>query len=310
MSNYLITGASGFVGREVVRQVLADDGHVTAMGRHKPDLDVEFISADIRDRHAVAEALKDKKYDYILHIASLPIDTGDPYNMVDTNVYGCLNLLEAARRIKPKKFVFASSISAYEWFPATKFNPPDYLPVDEDHPCRPKDMYSATKRMQELLVRTYYWQYKVPAVGLRVTAVIGPDGRGGGQGWREIAEQLSRGEQVQIPHMSADEKCHYIDIRDVAGLFIAAAKSGDASSGEIFNCCGPKAVTGAEFARAVNKYYPDIVVEFGFPWSMAQGGEIEFSMKKAEDMLGFKPKHCLDDSIRHLKDWIDEGNLS
>ena len=77
--------------------------------------------------------------------------------------------------------------------------PPDYMPVDEEHPCRPKDMYAATKRMQELLASVYYHEYHVPVTCLRLCAVIGPNGRGGGRGWRTIAEQLATSEYVQIP---------------------------------------------------------------------------------------------------------------
>jgi nucleoside-diphosphate-sugar epimerase len=59
-------------------------------------------------------------------------------------------MLQIARATRVSRFVLASSISAYEWYPGTKFNPPDYMPVDERHPCRPKDMYSVSKYMQEL----------------------------------------------------------------------------------------------------------------------------------------------------------------
>jgi len=97
--------------------------------------------------------------------------------MINVNVKGLQNFLEFDRNSKPRKVVVASSISAYGWYPATKFNSPDYIPVDESHPCRPKDMYSATKRMQELMLITYYKQYSVPAVALRLTAVVGPHGR-------------------------------------------------------------------------------------------------------------------------------------
>ena len=103
------------------------------------------------------------------------------------------------------RFILASSISAYEWYPATKFNPPDYMPVDENHPCRPQDIYSTTKRMQEELSLTYYYQYSLPVTVLRLTAVIGPYGRGGGRGWRKFAEQLGEGVRVEIPHLSAEE---------------------------------------------------------------------------------------------------------
>ena len=60
--------------------------------------------------------------------------------------------------------------------------------MTEEHPCRPQDIYASTKRMQEILAETYYHQYNVPTTALRVTAVVGPHGRGGGAMWREFAD--------------------------------------------------------------------------------------------------------------------------
>jgi UDP-glucose 4-epimerase len=183
------------------------------------------------------------------------------------------------------------------------------MPVDEEHPCRPRDMYSTSKRMQELLALTYYHQYQVPATALRLTAVVGPRGRGGGRGWREFAEKLAEGRQVQVPHFSAEELCHYVDYRDVARLHIAAAEH-PAAVGEIFNCCGPAPTRGSEFVTAVQQVAPGIQVAFGFPWSMAQGGEIAFDMSKAKRLLGFAPQHTLADSVAAIKAWIDAGGLA
>ena len=180
MENLLVTGASGFVGRAVVAQALKEGKLVTGLGRNRPELDIAFIECDLSDTARLESALADKSFTRILHLASLPGDTGDPQQMVRVNVNGCLNMLECARKIKVRRFVLASSISAYEWYPGTKFNPPDYMPVDENHPCRPKDIYSTTKRMQELLVQTYHHQYMLPTAVLRLTAIVGPQGRGGG----------------------------------------------------------------------------------------------------------------------------------
>ena len=155
---------------------------------------------------------------------------------------------------------------------------------------------------------TYYHQYKVPVTVLRLTAVVGPRGRGGGRGWLEFAESLAQGKRVPIPHFSAEELCHYVDIRDVARMHIAAAEHPGAV-GEIFNCCGPGPTRGNEFAAAVEEAVPGIVVEYGFPWSMAQGGEIAFDMSKAKRLINFVPQYTVEDSVRSIKEWIDAGGL-
>ena len=71
---------------------------------------------------------------------------------------------------------------------------------------------------------TFYHQYGLPVTALRLTAVVGPGGRGGGRGWLEFAEMLAAGESVQIPHFSMAELCHYVDLRDTARMHIAAGE--------------------------------------------------------------------------------------
>jgi nucleoside-diphosphate-sugar epimerase len=308
MENVLVTGATGYVGREVVQQLLTL-GKTTVLGRTRPKENIPFIQADLTNAVELQKALDSSSFDYVIHLASLPGDTGNPLEMVQVNINGCQNLLEYARQIQVKRFVHASSISAYEWYPATKFNPPDYMPVDENHPCRPRDMYATTKRMQEELVLTYYYQYSLPTTVLRLTAVVGPYGRGGGRGWREFAEQLAEGKRVQIPHFSAEELCHYVDYRDVARMHIAVSEHPGAP-GEIFNCCGPGPTRGSEFVDIIKSIVPNIEVELGFPWSMAQGGEVAFDMSKAKKLLNFEPNYTLADSVQSIKDWIDAGGLT
>lgn len=308
MDSVLITGSTGFVGTEVVKQLLDCGKKVTGLSHKSIEDRIPYIKADITDYKKLMTALDNKSFDYIMHIASLPGDTGNPVEMINMNINGTQNILEFARKTKIKKFILASSISAYEWYPATKFNPPDYLPVDEKHPCRPKDMYSTTKFMQELLAMTYYYQYEVPVTVLRLTAVVGPNGKGGGRGWRVFAEELAAGKKIQIPHFSKEELCHYVDIRDVARMFIAAAEH-PKSTGEIFNCVGPVPTSGFEFENIVKKLVPGIKVEYGFPWSMAQGGKIEFDMSKAKKVINYKPIYTLADSIKSIKEWVDKGGL-
>lgn len=308
MKTFLVTGGTGYVGREIVRQLLGLGKEVTVLSRSAPDGGLPFIPADCTDRAALDRALGDRRFDAVIHAASLPGDTGDPMQMVSVNIDGLQNMLQFAIRSKAQRFVLTSSVSAYEWYPATKFKAPDYQPVDEEHPCRPRDMYSTTKRMQELLALTYWHQFQLPVVVLRLTAVVGPGGRGGGRGWREFAQQLAGGMLVQIPHFSEEELCHYVDLRDVGRMHIVAAEHPNAV-GEVFNCCGPGPTRGSEFAAIVRQLVPGIQVECGFPWSMAQGGEISFSMEKARRLIGFVPELTLEDAVGSIKEWVDAGGL-
>jgi nucleoside-diphosphate-sugar epimerase len=293
-----------------VRQLAerGDDVHILARSDQPENMPGVWLKGSITVGESLRAALDGHQFDTIYHVASLPGDTGDPVQMVMVNLLGLTNMLVWARDTKTRRFVLSSSVSAYEWYPGTKFSPPLYLPVDEDHPTRPKDMYSSTKRMQEILALTFYHQYGLPVTVLRLTAVVGPAGRGGGRSWREFAQQLKGGKTIQLPHFSADELCHYVDLRDVARMHLVVGEHPNAV-GQIFNCCGPAATRGSEFAAIVERAVPGIKVQFGFPWSMAQGGEIQFDMSKAKELLGFVPEYTLEDSIRSIKDWVDAGGL-
>ena len=310
MTKCLVVGGSGYIGRELVCQLAARGDEVFVFGRSpRPrEMPGRWLQGDMTQPDTVRAALGGLEFDVIYHVASLPGDTGDPLQMVTVNLLGLTHLLNYAREAEAKRFVLSSSISAYEWYPATKFAAPDYMPVDEAHPARPKDIYASTKRMQEILAMTYYHQYGLPVTALRLTAVVGPGGRGGGRGWREFAEMLAAGESVQIPHFSLDELCHYVDLRDAARMHIAAGEHPNAP-GEVFNCCGPGPTRGSEFAAIVESVAPGIQVDTGFPWSMAQGGEIEFDMSKARRLLDFAPRYTLRETVQSIKEWVDGGGL-
>lgn len=309
MAKALVVGGAGYVGVEVVKQLKEKGDEVTVFDRVPcPDNSIETIISDFTKKETLDKSLKGRSFDVIYHIASLPGDTGDPYQMMDVNVMGLLNMLEWARANPVKRYVVTSSISAMEWYPATKFNPPKYMPVDEEHPNRPKDMYSTSKRIQELLAITYYHEFEVPTTAIRLTAVVGPGGKGGGRGWRQFAEMLDEGKKVQIPHFAPDELCHYVDVRDVARQQIAQGEHPNAV-GEIFNCCAKEPTRGTEFIDIVKKIVPGIEVECGFAWSMAQGEEISFDMSKAKKLMDYEPKYSLEDAIMSIKEWIDAGGL-
>ncbi len=311
MTRSLVIGGSGYVGRELVRQLGQRGDEVHVLGRSQPaeGLPGTWLEADITQRDALRATLAGREYDVIYHLASLPGDTGDPLQMVTVNLLGLTHVLECARDMPGlRRFVLSSSISAYEWYPATKFRAPLRLPVDEQHPTRPEDMYSVTKRAQELIAMTFWHQDRLPVTALRLTAVVGPEGSGGGRSWRASARMLAAGRRVEIPFFAPEEVCHFIDLRDAARMHIVAADHPGAV-GEIFNCCGAEATSGAAFAAALQGLRPGIEVVTGFPWSMAQGGAIEFDMRKARERLGFVPQYGIADTLAQLLAWVEGGGL-
>jgi nucleoside-diphosphate-sugar epimerase len=312
MTRSLVVGGLGFVGREIVRQLQTRGDDVVILDLLPcSDNTIVSIQVDLRDAFAVQQALRVRHFDVIYHVASFPGDTGDACEMMKLNVGGLLNMLEWARSHPVTRFVVTGSICAYGWYPATTFTPPKYLPVDEEYPFNSqdmKDMYSSTKRIQEILAMTYYHEYHVPTTLLRLTTVVGPAGKGGGRAWRDFARMLKEGKQVQIPYFAPEEVFHFVDIRDVARMHLHVAEHPKAV-GEIFNC-GSKAPTrGTEFIAVIKRLVPSIRVECGFPWSMAQGGELWFDISKAKGLLGFEPQYTFEDAIRSIKEWIDADGL-
>lgn len=310
MGKCLVVGGAGFIGRELCRQ-LADGGdelYVLERSNQPKGVPGVWLKGDIREPESIQAALGNHEFDVIYHTASHAGDTGDPVDMVTTNLLGLAHMLVYARETRPGRFVLTSSVSAHGWYPGAEFHPADYLPVDEKHPTRPQDMYSSTKRMQEILGLTFYHQYKVPVTVLRLTVVAGPAGRGGASAWREFAAKLREGKSVQIFHFSAEEVCHYVDVRDVARMHIVAGEHPNAP-GEIFDCCGPTPTRGSEFAAIVEHLVPGIKVEYGFPWSLAQGGEIYFDMSKAKELLDYEPRYTFEETLHSIKQWVDVGGL-
>src|SRR5579872_352390 len=111
MDNILVTGASGYVGQALVTLGLAEGKHLTALGRTPPGAGVDFTECDLTNSAALERVLSNRQFSHIIHIASLPGDTGDPQEMLRVNANGCLNMLEVARRMKVQRFVLTSSIS-------------------------------------------------------------------------------------------------------------------------------------------------------------------------------------------------------
>lgn len=151
----LVTGAAGFIGSHLCRE-LVTRGHEVAGLTHTGRTDAiaplqthgnfHPYSGDIQDTAAMRDIIERNRIETVFHLAArLPAekDTDDPQHSFDTNARGTLSLLKAAAPGGVKTFIYTSSMSVYS-------EPPEYLPVDEKHTARPATIYGITKLTGEL----------------------------------------------------------------------------------------------------------------------------------------------------------------
>lgn len=176
MANYLVTGGAGFIGSNIVEELVRRgetvrvlDSFITGrMENLEPFLNkIKLIKGDIRDRKALDEAMKG--VDYVIHQAALRSvakSVEDPFMTNEINVFGTLNLLAAAKENKVKRVVYASSSSAYgdaKRFPQKETD----LPV-------PISPYGVSKLAGENYCVTFAKTFGLETVSLRYFNVFGP----------------------------------------------------------------------------------------------------------------------------------------
>ncbi len=185
MPHALVTGGAGFIGSHLVDSLLADGWQVTVFDNFDPFYDssikeanvrphetnpaFSLVRGDLRDARAV-DGLGHQTYDVIVHLAAragVRPSIEDPVGYQDVNVTGTQLLLELARRIGTKQFVFASSSSVYGVNPRVPWR-------EEDHVLEPLSPYASTMVRGELLGHVYSPLYGMRFFALRFFTVYGP----------------------------------------------------------------------------------------------------------------------------------------
>lgn len=186
---YLVTGASGFIGFNLVKRLLEEQNFVVGIDNMNDYYDVnlkkdrlrqlkefsnyKFYKEDISNKERIMEIFEKEKPDYVINLAAqagirYSIENPDAY--VESNLIGFYNILESCKIYPVKHLVYASSSSIYG---ANKRVPYS----TDDKVDNPVSLYAATKRSNELLAHAYSKLYEIPSTGLRFFTVYGPAGR-------------------------------------------------------------------------------------------------------------------------------------
>ncbi len=164
----LVTGGSGTIGGYVLRELLQAGHSVTSFSRTAPRVDgSDFIQGDIMEPDQLAQACQDQ--DAVIHLAAVPgPGRMTPAQLLNVNVVGTVNVLEAAIQAGVGKVVFASSGAATGFSFQKQEMVPQYLPLDEEHPCEPQDEYGLSKLLAELTCKRYAVAYGIQTICLRI----------------------------------------------------------------------------------------------------------------------------------------------
>jgi len=176
MAKYLVTGGAGFIGSNIVEELVRRKAGVRVLdslitgnrGNIKPfGNKIDFIKGDIRDRKALKRALKG--IDYVIHQAALrsvPKSVDDPFTTNDINVFGTLNLLMESKKAGVRRVVYASSSSAY--------GDAERFPQKETDLPKPISPYGVSKLAAENYCITFAKTFGLETVSLRYFNVFGP----------------------------------------------------------------------------------------------------------------------------------------
>ena len=176
MARYLVTGAAGFIGSNLIHALVARGEEVRGIddfshGRRENlaaiTEKIELLEADITDSEAVRSACSG--VDYVLHqaaLGSVPRSIANPLASNHANVVGTLNVLDAARQCGVKRVIYASSSSIYGDTPT--------LPKHEDMPANPISPYAVSKYTGELYAQSFSRILGLETVSLRYFNVFGP----------------------------------------------------------------------------------------------------------------------------------------
>ena len=321
-ASWLITGAAGFIGSNLLEALLKLGQRVVGLDNfftgHRQNLDevrtqvtpaqwgnLRFIEGDIRsldDCHAACKGV-----DYVLHhaaLGSVPRSLSDPLLTNACNVTGFLNMLVAARDAGVRRFAYAASSSTYG-------DHPD-LPKVEEKIGKPLSPYAVTKYVNELYADVFARCYDMQTVGLRYFNVFGPRQDPAGAYAAVIPRWIAgmiKNEPVEIygDGETFRDFC-YVDNVLQANLLAATVDDAEAVN-RVYNVALGDRTTLNELFEMIRVLLAERFEHLQSckpRHSDFRAGDVRYSQAdigKARALLGYAPTHRVADGMRAAIDW-------
>lgn len=318
-----VTGANGFVGSHLCRELLTAGWQVRALHRPRSDiatlagLPIELRSGDITDRDSLLSAFKG--VDCVFHIAALFRQAKFPDQVYhDVNVGGVENVFSAAREVGVPRVIHCSTVGVHSHIP----NPP----ASENEAYRPGDIYQETKCLGEQAALAAFRAGSIGGVVIRPAMIWGP-------GDRRLAKLFQGIARRRMPLIGSGQTLvHWVLVTDLARAFRLAAEN-IKINGEVFIISGRRAVTMRQLYEGIatavgSKVLPirvpalplqvlgDVVEKICIPFGWEPPiyrRRVDFYTKtrsfdwsKAKRLLGYQPAQDFDDEVQLIASWYRE----
>jgi len=305
LQRIFVTGATGFIGSRLTRRLVEDGYTVGVIIRDGSDPrqfeeileKLSVFKGDIRDGNATFQLISDFSPDCIIHLVTYYAVEHVPAEvevMVDTNVKGTINLLDAARQHGVKLFINTSTSAVYEQKDRQ---------LSETDAVHPQNLYAVTKYQAEIASDFYALNYGVDAISLRVFPPYGP----GDHDRRLIPYIIKSFLDGKSPTLTTGlQKWDYLYVDDLVNAFLAVLRNYPfANHYEVVNIGTGSPVSIRDLVMTVMK-------KMGRKYPLAWGAvphrknEVWFNsadITKAQKFLGWKPETGLDEGLERTIAW-------
>ncbi|MBI5391822.1 NAD-dependent epimerase/dehydratase family protein [Candidatus Woesearchaeota archaeon] len=296
----LVTGASGFIGKNLVPRLLEEKAVVTSLSlaAGSPFPNAEHLSVDLTNRGQTLAALTGKEFDFIFHLAAnISRDSKDKEAVFAANVEGTRNLLEALRYTSYQRFVLPSTAEVYN------HNAVPFVETQEAHPL---SSYAQSKFQAERLCLEEAATYKKPTTIYRIAVSYGPHQKPALLIPNVILSCLH---QTDVPLTLGEETRDFIYIQDLVEALLVSSKL--TGKGEILNIG-----TGIESSvRSIAEYIHAIThsrsnLQFGM-YPLRPGQPIRYCVNtlKAEQLLGWRATTSLHEGLQKTIAWYQRQQI-
>lgn len=310
MATYLITGGAGFIGSNIVRELLTHgetvrvfDNFSTGRRVNLEDVlaEVELIEGDLRQLDDCRRAVRG--VDYVLHQGAIPSvqrSVDNPLASHQVNSTGTLNLLVAARDAGVRRLVCASSSSIYGDSPT--------LPKREEMTPQPKSPYAVSKLAAEKYCQAFTQVYGLETVCLRYFNVFGPRQDPTSQYSAVIPlfiKAILAGKSPTI-HGDGLQSRDFTFVRNVIEANLLAATA-PGVAGQVFNVACGQRYTLLDLITTLNEILGTHIEPV---FDSARSGDVKHSLadiSRAQEMLGYKVLVDFKEGLRRTTEWYRES---